>query len=96
MDLELDDVVEDAFGFGVEFFTQGVGAERELFVSVGCVREGLVRGRREGGTLLNVCVHLSLLHQLNAFRQSGPHLGQFFFHLFDLRVRCEFLGRCYL
>lgn len=33
MDLELDDVVEDPFGFGVKFFAQRVGAERELFVS---------------------------------------------------------------
>lgn len=47
MDFELDDVVEDAFGFGVEFFAQGIGPERELFISGG--KRFLVRERMERG-----------------------------------------------
>ena len=47
VDFELDDVVEDAFGFGVEFFAQGVGPERELFVSGGKKR-GLWLEKRVG------------------------------------------------
>ena len=43
MNFELDDVVEDLFDLGVEFFAQGVGAEGQLFES------------REGGRYKSVC-----------------------------------------
>jgi hypothetical protein len=33
MDLETDDIVEDLFNFGVEFFAERVRTDRQLFVS---------------------------------------------------------------
>jgi hypothetical protein len=36
--------------------------------------------------LLDVGIHLTLLHQLDRFGETGSHLGQFFLHLLDLSI----------
>lgn len=48
MDFELDDVIENTFGFGVELFAQGIGPERELFVSGKAQLEKMQEGKRRG------------------------------------------------
>lgn len=56
------------------------------------------RGGEENGGLniRNIGVHFLLIHQLHAFVEVRPQLGQFFFEFFDLGVGGCFLGGCYL
>ena len=44
--------------------------------------------------VLDVCVHLALFHQLDAFIEASAHLCELLFHLLDLGVGCNFLSRC--
>lgn len=49
-----------------------------------------------GGYSLNVGVHFSLFHQLDAFVEVGAEVAQLFIHFLALCVRSGFLGGCYL
>lgn len=98
--LELDHVVENLFNLRVQFLAEGVGAQGQLFESgrvnvlVFCALVFLPWKKGEGVSVLDVGVHLPLLHQLDAFVEAGAHLGELLFHLLDLRVRRDFLSRC--
>jgi len=94
MHLELDDIVQHPLDLGVEFLAECVGAEGQLFVSIRTVREDRLKVSDEEGNLLDVCVHLTLLHQLHALGQASAHLRELLFHLLDLSVRSKLLSCC--
>ena len=54
-----------------------------------CVYRG---GKREG-CILDVSVHLALLHELNAFIKTGAHLRELLLHLLNLCVGGNLLCR---
>lgn len=92
--LELDDIVEHARDFCVELLPQGISSDGELFVPVYQVSKKAVTAespilRRRN--LLNIDIHLPLLHHLHALRKVGSHLGELLLHLLDLGVRSHTL-----
>jgi hypothetical protein len=48
---------------------------------------------RGGRGVLNIGIHLALLHELDRLAQLGAHLGQLLLHLFNLGVGGELLRR---
>ena len=71
MQFEAHNVVEHALDLGMEFLTERVGAELELFVP-GFPSLAMVKGERRGGwgvtgDILNVYSHFPLHHQLHRF-----------------------------
>lgn len=91
--LELDDIVEHACDLCVELLPQGISSDGELFVPVYQVSKVVTTEspilRR--CNLLNIDIHLPLLHQLHALRQVGSHLGELLLHLLNLGVRSHAL-----
>ena len=49
---------------------------------------------RKEGDVLDVGVHLTLLHELDALVEPGAHLCELLLHLLDLSVGSNFLCRC--
>ena len=39
-----------------------------------------------GADLLDIGIHLTLLHQLDGLSETRSHLGQLFLHLLDLSI----------